>query len=227
MKKIIKFQFTLALFVAMLFSAANVLAESYDLWICGTQVTDANKDNLTVINGTNGCIVTGMVSYNSGTKTLALNGATIETTGDVCCIQSKIHGMKIEVTGANTLTGNSRSPISFEDNNYGIIQGDGTLEVQNTNPSGQAIFMKNSSLVVKNCTLNATSGKNAIFGNSGERKLIFENATVTAGLYPTGIKEGTIQGFKKIFLMAVPLQSLRVCLMPTKRQSVKHRRRYL
>lgn len=198
MKKITKFKLTLA-FMATLFSTANVLAEDYNLWICGTQVTDANKDNLTVINGTNGCTVTGIISYNSGTKTLALNEATIGTTGNVYCIQSKIPGMKIEVTGTNILTGSGWSSISFEDNNYGAIQGDGTLEVQNTHPSGQAIFMKNSSLVVKNCTLNAKSGKNAIFGNSGEHKLIFENATVTADLYHTGIKEGTIQGFSKIY----------------------------
>ena len=50
---------------------------AYELWICGKPVTDINKDDLTVVTGTNSCTVSGSVKYNSDTKTLMLNNANI------------------------------------------------------------------------------------------------------------------------------------------------------
>ena len=174
-------------------SEVKIGISKYDLWICGEQVTDANKDDLSVING-----VTGTVSYNSDSKTLTLNGATMSTTGQTCCILSLIDNMKIDVSGTNNLTGNEWSPIAFQNNTSGTIQGSGTLKLSNTHAEDRAIFMKNGSLTIKNCTVEVTGGRNAIFGDSGEKTLTFDNATITASLKSYGVKDGTIMGFKNI-----------------------------
>ena len=53
-------------------------AGAYNLWIAGTQVTDANKDDLSVIDG-----VSGSVSYDPTTATLTLTNATITGAGEM------------------------------------------------------------------------------------------------------------------------------------------------
>jgi len=171
-----------------------VPATVYNLLICGVTVTSLNKDNLSTISG----VTAGTVNYNPTSNTLTLNGATIAATGNVCCILSRIDNLIINVVGINNLSGDGWTPIAYEDENSGTIQGTGTLNINNTNKNDAAIYMKNGSLTIKNCTLNATGGKNAIYGNSGEKTLSFDNATVTASLNADGTKEGTIKGFNAI-----------------------------
>ncbi len=126
-------------------SAGNIIKDTvkiipatvYNLLICEVPVTSLNKDSLSLIPG-----VTGTVNYNPNTKTLTLNGTTMSTTGQICCILSKIDSMIIEVIGSNTLTGNLNSPIAYEDNNSGIIQGNGTLNVINSSVNNEAIYEK-------------------------------------------------------------------------------------
>lgn len=63
------FKLTLALLVAMLMAAANIQAAEYDLWICGVQVTDANKDDLVkVINdaGAGTATATDKITFHPG-----------------------------------------------------------------------------------------------------------------------------------------------------------------
>ncbi len=62
-------------------------------------MTDANRDNLSVIEG-----VTGGVSYDPETNVLTLNNATIDATGDMLGgISSAIENLAINVTGVNEL----------------------------------------------------------------------------------------------------------------------------
>ncbi|MGI6291235.1 MAG: T9SS type A sorting domain-containing protein [Bacteroidales bacterium] len=163
----------------------------YDLWICGTQVTALNKDSLAVISG-----VTGAVNYNSATKTLTLNNASLSTTGSTCCILSRINNMRIDVVGTNMLTANGWSPIAYEDNNSGIIQGNGTLNAINHHANDQGIYMRNGSLTIKNCTINTIGGNSGILGGSGNQTLTIENATISA----LGTNQGSIKGFKQMNL---------------------------
>ena len=74
---------------------ASPATTKYDLKICGVPVTEANKDDLSVISG-----VTGTVSYNPDTQTLYLENATIDTRlGYSHGIYSEINNLKIELTG--------------------------------------------------------------------------------------------------------------------------------
>ena len=184
-------------------------ATVYNLLICEVPITSLNKDSLSLIPG-----VTGTVNYNPNTKTLTLNGATMSTTGQICCILSRIDSMIIEVIGSNTLIGNLNSPIAYEDNNSGIIQGNGTLNVINSSVNNEAIYMRNGSLTIKNCTLNAICPKYGIFGSSGNKTLTIENATVSA----LGTSHGSIKGFSQIDLVySVIIQPAKAVFNSTKK----------
>lgn len=94
----------LALFAAMLLGVATAQAQTtYDLWIGGVKVTDANKEDLTKISGTYGCKVTGFVQYDPDSKTLKLHGASIHGENSYG-IRSDIKGLTIDVVGDNTVT---------------------------------------------------------------------------------------------------------------------------
>lgn len=86
---------SLVLTVMMLLSATMVWADDYDIKIGGTQVTDANKADLSVIDG-----VTGTVTYNSETNTLTLTDATI-TCADLTygSLYVNLEGLTIVVNG--------------------------------------------------------------------------------------------------------------------------------
>ncbi|HHT23278.1 MAG TPA: hypothetical protein GXZ87_08225 [Bacteroidales bacterium] len=185
---------TLAITLAMLFGTANMQAATYDLWICGVQVTDANKGNLTVINGTNGCTVTGTVNYNSESKTLTLNNANITIPDGANAIRSAIEGLTVNVQNNNTVNSDGYATVRFE--NSATINGYGTLNVSQTS-GGWALFAYGNSLTIENCTVNATSNGRGITCNSGNVcTLIINNATVTA----TGTGDGSITHFANIIL---------------------------
>ena len=61
---------------------------SYDLFIVGVQVTSANCSDLSVISG-----VSGTVNYDPSTKTLTLDGATINPSITKTIIVSEIDGL--------------------------------------------------------------------------------------------------------------------------------------
>ncbi len=204
MKKNHKIRFTLAILLAMLLGAANVQAVNYDLWIAGVRVTDANKGDLTVINGTNGHTVTGAISYNSTTKTLTLNDATISVTGDVNGICSGINGLEIEVVGDNNkITANGWAAIHIAQ--PGTIMGSGTLSTSNAAADNCAIFVLDAPLTIKDCTLSATADGRGIMGNSGSSSEILNinNATVKA----KGTNIGSIMNFNSINLTACSVYS--------------------
>jgi len=199
MKKNHKIRFTLAILLAMLLGTANVQAVNYDLWIAGVRVTDVNKGDLTVINGTNGHTVTGAISYNSTTKTLTLNDATISVTGDVNGICSGINGLEIEVVGDNNkITANGWAAIHIAQ--PGTIMGSGTLSTSNAAANNCAIFVLDAPLTIKDCTLSATADGRGIMGNSGSSSEILNinNATVKA----KGTNIGSIMNFNSINLTA-------------------------
>jgi len=166
----------------------------YDLWICGEQVTAANKDDLrgTFANGT----VTGNnVSYNPETNTLTLDGATISSSGDYGAIATHIDGLKIDVIGTNTITTTTNQEgIRFYGTSSNNIEGSGSLTINA--PNYEAI-RSSDTLVIKNCTIAATGYLCGISGGNGGDKLIIDNATVSA----TGTIFGSIYSFKDIELI--------------------------
>jgi len=165
-------------------------ATVYNLLICGAPVTSLNKDDLSVLPG----VSEGKVNYNSDTKILTIDGATISTTGSTCCILSRIDGLKIDVVNTNNLTGNGWSPISFEDDNSGTIEGNGVLNLINNHANDQAIYLRGGSLTIKNCTINGIGGNCGILGGGDDNELTFDNTTVSV----IGTNGGSVKNFKKI-----------------------------
>ena len=88
--------------------AAPAQAEDYGLYVCGVQVTDANKDNLSAIPD----VKEGTVTYDPATKTLRLKDARIEAAGNNDCIDNgNVDGLTVEVEGQ----------CAMETKNRGII----------------------------------------------------------------------------------------------------------
>ena len=168
--------------------------ELYNLKICGIPVTSINKGNIKadVPN-----ITSGTVTYNSDSKILTLNDATMSVSGSTACILSRINGLKIEVIGTNNLTGDDWSPISIEDDNSCTIQGSGTLNVTNSAVNdGGGIFLRNGDLTISTCSVKVITGGAGIVGNTGEKTLTISNANIST----TGSFDGSIKGFKNLTL---------------------------
>lgn len=73
---------------------------TYDLWVNGVQVTGANCNNLSSIDG-----VSGTVTYNPSSKTLTLENARLSCgeTSNGACIRSSIDGLTINVKGTSSI----------------------------------------------------------------------------------------------------------------------------
>ena len=176
-----------ALFIAMMALPTTAQAQTeYDLEICGTQVTSDNCGDLSVIDG-----VEGTVKYDPDSKTLTLEGATINSTTTNAIVLYR-GDLTIKVIGTNSLTTTDNATLSFK--SPLTLTGGGTLNVKSQTDC--AVYANGTNLTINNCTVNAESGAYGIAGNSGSNeKLLIKNATVTA----EG-KEGSICDFKEITL---------------------------
>ncbi|HHT23276.1 MAG TPA: carbohydrate-binding domain-containing protein, partial [Bacteroidales bacterium] len=167
---------------------------AYNLWVCGEQVTADNKDDLTVINGTNGCTVSGSVKYIPETNTLRLENAYISATTNIA-IRNSIDGLKIEVIGnSNTVESADNAGIEFY--NSGSIEGGGSLTVNAPNLAAIYTYNNNVKITIKNCTVTANGGEAGINGTTSNLHLIIDNATVSA----TGTNLGSICDISKLTL---------------------------
>ncbi len=102
-----KFTITLLALLAIVIQSS---AATYELWVKGTQVTDANKDNV---------LGDGKVSYNSTTNTLTLYSVTITTASEEC-IKSYIDNLTIVFSGTNKLTNTGTYSLLYSDT-YGSL----------------------------------------------------------------------------------------------------------
>ena len=141
------------LILLLVATVMNVSAASYDLVICGTRVTDANKDDLSVING-----VSGTVKYNPSTKTLTLGNATM-TRDIVSPIKSEIDGLTMNVSGTNSISSNAKGCRIIYASGDLIINGSGTLSINGSNFESFAygIYLDNCNLTVSGCALKVTA----------------------------------------------------------------------
>ncbi|WP_237782791.1 carbohydrate-binding domain-containing protein, partial [Alloprevotella tannerae] len=176
-----------ALFIAMMALPTTAQAQTeYDLEICGTQVTSDNCGDLSVIDG-----VEGTVKYDPDSKTLTLEGATINSTTTNAIVLYR-GDLTIKVIGTNSLTTTGSATLSFK--SPLTLTGGGTLNVKSQTDC--AVYANRTNLTINNCTVNAESGAYGIAGQDGStEKLLIKNATVTA----EG-RDGSICDFKEITL---------------------------
>ena len=159
----------------------------YDLTICGVEVTSANCNDLSKIDG-----VSGTAKYDPSNKVLTLQGATISCDNDNA-IFSYIDGLMIKVIGTNNLSTAGNATLSFR--KPLTIMGGGVLNVKSKGDC--AIYANGTNLTIDNCTVNAESGAYGIAGNNGSsEKFTIRNATVTA----IGTGNGSICDFAELNL---------------------------
>ena len=116
-----------ALAVALLLPAA-AFAESYSLWVNGTEVTSENAGNVLGDSGT--------VSYDAATNTLTLNGATINTPNPTSVSSIYSAGIyaegaiQIQLIGENSITISSGQIVAgIHASGVITISGNGSLDV--------------------------------------------------------------------------------------------------
>ena len=124
-----------ALAVALLLPAA-AFAESYSLWVNGTEVTSENAGNVLGDSGT--------VSYDAATNTLTLNGATINTPNPTSVSSIYSAGIyaegaiQIQLIGENSITITSGQIVAgIHANGVITIGGAGALDVTASGASGE------------------------------------------------------------------------------------------
>ncbi len=167
--------FTAFLCVALLWGSP-VMAVKYDLWVAGTQVTDANCNDLSKIDGVT-VAAGGEFKYDQDTNTLTMRDVTVSVSGFREAIFNEgVEGLKIEVLGTNRLEAPERTALACQASTE--IAGNGSLIVS----SGytQVVFIYKT-LTISDITLEAT-GEKGIVGDiiKKDGTLIIKNATVTA-----------------------------------------------
>ena len=128
---------------------------NYALNIAGTQVTSANCDDLSVIDG-----VEGTVKYEPESKTLTLENATIKNTKkeDYSSIglYNAIDGLAIRLIGNNTISVEYNSGIGNRDGNALTLTGNGKLTVKSLAETSRYSIFNEGTITVRNCTLEAS-----------------------------------------------------------------------
>lgn len=144
--------------------------DNYNILVAGVEITKDNCNDLSVIPG-----VSGTASYDPAAKTLNLENATINYDKKGGAITNNdLNGFTINVTGENTISSSSSAVASLKNL---IIDGTGTLNVNSE--KGCGIYLDESYLKIRNCTVNA-KGNYGIAGAFGAETLTVTDANVTA-----------------------------------------------
>ncbi len=171
-----------------------LIGKKYDLNVCGVRVTDANKDDLSVIAG----VKSGTVTYNPATKTLRLKDAVIEPTGNTACIENKyVDGLTIVVEGKCRMESSDGTCVDLSVST--VIEGKSGAEAPSLviSTGGYGIHLDSDSHnAISGLDLTVT-GKCGITGSwaNGEGFLSIRNATLRA----TG-EEGSIRLIPSLWL---------------------------
>lgn len=173
-------------------------AVTYDLWINGTQVTKANANQLTQIDGVNGA-----VSFNPTTRTLTLNNATItNTTSGGRCIKSDLDSINIVLVGENTLTAEASSSAAAIEAYSAKISGSGTLTA--TGYRAGIYFHPNSTITIDNVPgLTLTGNTYGISTTSPTNTALVirgANTVFKAVCTSTGAGRGALRNIRRLVL---------------------------
>ena len=188
----------LTAFLAMaLLWVSPAMATDYELYIAGTQVTDANCNNLGGITGVT-VASGGEFKYDPATKALTMKDVTVSADDNSYAIYNRdVEGLKIEVLGSNRLGAARLSTLYMKASTF--IEGSGSLIAVS---DYVAFHIYKTTITISDITLEATGYYGIAGGNGMENeKLILKNAKVSA----TGTKAGiarlasfTTEGFNII-----------------------------
>ena len=172
-----------ALTLVLLTLCANYTkAVSYNLWVAGTQVTDANCTNIS-----NSYFSSGYCKYDPSQNILQLNSVSMDMgTSGVGAIVCGIKGLKISLRGMNTITCRNSSAIKFNEAGTNAIYGELgidtprlTIHMSGTVGNHVGIFLnpttrKSTDLYLQNFELVADAPNNnsiALYGYGGQLTL--------------------------------------------------------
>ena len=148
----------------------------YGLTIAGVEVTSANCNDLSVIDG-----VSGTVEYNPVYRVLTLQNAVIKVSGEKDGIFSTVDGLTISVIGTNSVIGaNSITASGFSairtDQTHTTIKGGGKLVLSGSEFGLYAMWK--SSVTIDNCEIDCDGSFGTI--NHNNAHVTINNATITA-----------------------------------------------
>ena len=132
----------------------------YDLYICGTQVKFANRNDI---------LGDGAFSYNNSTKTLTVKG-DLAYTGSEYVIDSQMSGLTINVAADSKLTSSKESVVHIGAD--ATITGQGKLALESRQC---AIYVERATLTITDMTLDAV-GKWGIAGFPEDEYLVIERS---------------------------------------------------
>lgn len=133
----------------------TVSGDKYPLWIAGTQVNSANKDDV---------LGNGTVTFEGGSTggMLTLNGATItSSSASTAALKSEIPNLAINATGTNKLSA-SKEVVSLVESAQ--IGGNGELTVTSTGSSGVIVALAGYKDLTINESVKVKAGNNSSDG---------------------------------------------------------------
>ena len=162
----------------MEYTFPELVGTQYDLWVGGTQVNDANKDDV---------LGNGKVTYNPATSTLTLKGGTIQGNNTDPSfnirlgsgIYSEIEGITIDVQGNTTIQGEDGCEGIYLYGKSTIINGKAKAIVSGYN--GLLLGAGAESLTINGNVEIEVTGVNytGIYGNVRERPRLNYLSTLT------------------------------------------------
>jgi hypothetical protein len=154
----------------LLVGIVSVSAGSYNIWVCGQQVTDDNKSNIKGAISSSSGTVSGSISYSGGV--LTLNACEIDAKTKYG-IEIKQSGVTIKVVGTCKITADDKSE------GYAIRMNSEsqTLTIQGTSSSASKLYLvgkqgglhchKQCDLTIKDMYLSSQAEKFGIDGSNG------------------------------------------------------------
>ncbi len=183
-----------ALFIATFALPQQAHAEDYGLKIGGKAVTSDNYGDISSSGGFS-AVKSGKVSYDPSTKTLTLENAVINVSGNEYGIVSEVDGLTIRSAGENRITAGGFSAIMMRESSCTLVGG--SLKLSG---SSYGIYVwgpfREASATIKDCVIDSDGS----VGDNNRRyaKVTVENSTLTIkskGYY------GCIQGLKELNLI--------------------------
>ena len=157
---------------------------TYSLWLAGTQVTETNCNDLSVIDG-----VSGTAYYTPSTNTLTLKNATINPSSNATGITNGMNNLKIQFVGTNTIKSKGSSS-GIQLTNDATFMGTGSVTITSPNYAGinipnaiTLIIQGGVKVTAQGYTYGVTGNSTGKITISGASTKLTANGTTQASYY--------------------------------------------